>query len=1026
MSIFDGYADAPFQIKSEGETITLTFKQGVPSTGFGTAEWNIPGPAQGCGAAEDGRGAYCGMLITISSTPQQTNDAPVDGTFYTNDPTADPDKHVGDRIGNALVVGAFYEGEKRGQGLELTTSLVISDLQPNTPYFVAGYAVDCQGRYHTDGNRAFSDQYGNVEEPGTPSTQVVQMNAGEGVLPTDGTNLIPGQIYEFDVEVNSNFPDAAGPNDVLNVQIDGTDAQTYQDLVDEINKQLTLADNPPQSPVPPNTGSYLVDSTNATLQQFNGTTYDPLTALFELTDPAVITTGEYWYNPVTKELNQWDTPLVGVWNPTLLIEYPEDPNTPQCDDYWFDGTQAYKYNGSVWCEVDTYVQTDDPSDAPGGSCGLFWYNTTSMILSEWNESTLAFDATEAVTWNEAPNALTNGTLWYDDVNNKLYEWMTSAFVEIPELVITSVTPQTPENGLYWFDPEHDTLRIATAFPGPGGVFVDVPFIQWHTDPSVVESCSLWWDDGLDVLNVWDVTSNTWVPVATFVQQATDPTLAVEVPLGSIWNNPTTGITQYWDDTQWIEISIIENPTNPSTAMAIGTAWLNTSDGTLSTWGPTWSVIDPIDTEIDPTTISQGAYWFDITTMTLNQRVGTAWVPVPYTTQPIVPIKGSRWYDSINDILYEWNGSRYVPADPRLSISLDHNGDLVLTTSETGSCAATMLLVPGGLSYPAQYGTGNASFHSYGHYYSHTEGPFVAPPLPTTNVTEEGFLFNNIPGLILSQTYGEDGLNGQPMYSVVGIGTDGTPDERRELADSLRAQLGYPVVEVELTPYQIETAIQGAIESLRKRSDMAYRRGFYFIDVKRREQVYQLTNKKAGYDKIVGVMAAYRFTAAFLSSAHGSGIYGQIVLQHLYNMGTFDLTSFHLVAQYIEQMEHLFATRITFNWNEDHRTLNFHQSFTRPERILLDCYVERTEQQLLKDRFCKSWIERYALSLCRITLAEIRGKFGSLPGAGGGISLNGSDLMARAIEDMQELYQQLDDQIVGHAEEWGMGSTFTIG
>ena len=60
------------------------------------------------------------------------------------------------------------------------------------------------------------------------------------------------------------------------------------------------------------------------------------------------------------------------------------------------------------------------------------------------------------------------------------------------------------------------------------------------------------------------------------------------------------------------------------------------------------------------------------------------------------------------------------------------------------------------------------------------------------------------------------------------------------------------------------------------------------------------------------------------------------------------------------------------------------------------------------------------------LAEIRGKFGSLPGAGGGVSLNAADLITRADTDMQDLYNQLDDYVASNVEDWGMGTTFVIG
>ena len=93
---------------------------------------------------------------------------------------------------------------------------------------------------------------------------------------------------------------------------------------------------------------------------------------------------------------------------------------------------------------------------------------------------------------------------------------------------------------------------------------------------------------------------------------------------------------------------------------------------------------------------------------------------------------------------------------------------------------------------------------------------------------------------------------------------------------------------------------------------------------------------------------------------------------------------------------------------------------------MDCSVERTEQDLLKDRFTKSWIERYALSECQFMLAQIRGKYTALPGAGGGISLNAAELTALAENNRADLMQQIDDFIVNDVEGLGQHGTFIIG
>ena len=116
----------------------------------------------------------------------------------------------------------------------------------------------------------------------------------------------------------------------------------------------------------------------------------------------------------------------------------------------------------------------------------------------------------------------------------------------------------------------------------------------------------------------------------------------------------------------------------------------------------------------------------------------------------------------------------------------------------------------------------------------------------------------------------------------------------------------------------------------------------------------------------------------------------------------------------------------FHWNEHDRVLSFYQAFTVEERILLDVTIERTEQSILKDRWVRTWVKRYALMKAMETLSQIRGKFASLPGAGGGVSLNAADLMTKATELKEELDAEIEDYVANDPEDIGMHSSFILG
>ncbi len=1035
MGVFDSSSDIPNQIKTEGETITVSFSPGDPATGQGTVRWNIPTPALGCNSETDG--AYCGMLVLLSTTALTSEHIPQDGTFYTGDPTADADLHAGDKIAGALVVGSFYEGEKKSRNETLTTELVVSGLSPNTPYYVIGYAVDCQGRYHSDGQRAYSADFGNAVEPGTPGTQSVllgeidEQNEYQGILPTDGTGLVPGMPYEFDIVINPNFPTVAD-NRTVNVYDSGENFGTYQDLVDQINKAIALADNPPQSPVPPDQGRYYWNGES--LSQWDGNQHVPVDAVIEPTDPAVVAAGTYWYDPDNDVLQLYSG---AVWTPVNTIAYHKDPTQLfGGGDYWYDGAQGYSWCATTWCEETTFSQETDPGAAPVPTCGDYWFDSENNQLYNWSTELETWVEVLAVEWNVEPNNLLVGDYWFDTTAQELNQWTGAAWTNLA-VVISDEAPDTSTyvGGEYWYNPELEELKQWNI-----GLldWDDLTVLVHPVDPSNTESCDLWWRTTDDKLFKWDTTNAEWDEVYQFQISATDPFLPPNIEVGTLWYVPSADQMKRWDGINWIDVTHINYPTDP-TQPATGDAWHDTANNKWYIWDtPTasvWNEVNPVDSTYNPTATPAGTLWYDTTNNALFERVGAAWVNVPFSTQAFYPTHGDFWFDTTNDVLMEWKrdpleapltgpGS-WVESTPLATAKITDDGHLLIATTGTGSNNMVMILVPEGTSRSHRGGlaTGAAGADCCYHY-----DYFADVPVLQTDVPVERFLFEQLvpPGKVLLQTYGSDDVHELPSYEQLGVGDDGSPDERRQIMDWVRSQLGYPVIQVELTQKQIDEAVDMAIETIRQRTSLAYERGAFFLDVEPHKQHYRLTDRTCGWHKVVTVTSAHRFTSAFLSSAHGSGVYGQIVLQHLYNMGTFDLLSYHLVSQYVEQLEHLFATRLVFHWNEGDRILSFYQAFTVRERILLDVMLERTEQSIMKDRWARTWVKRFALMRGMEILSQIRGKYATLPGAGGGVSLNAADLIAKATELREELNTEIEDFIADDPEGLGMHSTFILG
>ena len=997
MSTFDIRQDAPGLLRVESLNVNIILTRTGPSTG--RVSWNIPTPAAGCTADNQ---AYCGILVTLDTTPASISKAPTNGKIYASDPTADPNLFAGDKIDTAFVVGAFYEDRT-------TVFFDITGLKPNTPYFITGYPVDCQNRYFTSGVHTYSQNLTSSDATASTSgTQVVALGANSnptstqfnisdtifvpqpppgGVQLTDVTGLVCSAFYDLQCQIGV-VPLPATPVPVgtcvplpkiYTITVDGCKASTYQDLINALNEQFALLTNPPQGPLPPNANAFYWNATSQELFQWNGFEHIQIPVIVQATAPSIIVVGSYWYNPDTNVLQVWNG---SAWVVVVVITFSTDPMVPVCDKtYWFNGTLGYLWNGTTWCSHTTYISTTDPSLQLPAPCGSFWFDTDDFFLYRWDDTTGIWMVTTAIQFDEDPNALSTGTYWFDETNLVLNTWNVPnpGWNAEANVAIQETEPTTPAPGKFWYNP---STRELQQWNGSAWIVLDV--LVFPTDPTIRGSCDLWWDTTLDVLKVWDSVNSEWDTVTTFFQQDIDPTLPPALVDGDLWYNPDTNTLSVWQNICFKKVEFISWPTDPTLTIPDGTVWFNGTTWSVKTLG-VWVAISPVVTTQDPSMLAVGSFWFNTSNNSLQMWNGALWVNVTYSTTPFTPATGAPWYDTSTNTLMVWNGLTWVPGVPLATVQLDCNGNLLFTDLSTGSLS------------------------------------FVA----VKDITLLQSLL--VPFRIFNPLPGTDGVSSQSSYNELGIGTDGSNDERFKLMNEIRFELGYPTIDVELTQDQLDFCVSRAIEELRGKSGICYRHGFFFMRIQAETQRYLMTNKVSGMNKIVNIQGVYRLTSAFLSSAHGAGVYGQIVLQQLYNMGTFDLLSYHIIADYVKLMEILFAARVAYTWDEHSRELWLHHRFPFSERmVLIECSTERVEQEIIVDRWCRSWIRRYAAATGREILAEIRGKFSTLPGAGGGVTLNAADLRTAATEMKIKLYQEVFDYEADKPEDYGMGAQFTFG
>ena len=960
MAALGFYADAPYKIVNEGREITLKLQKTSPTTA--KVVWNIPKGAPGCSVDDL---AYNGIVIVADNVPIKGDQTPTNQKYYTGDAVVNSDIHAGDRIGSGLVIGAFYDDKT-------TTTLEISGLVPNTPYYIAGFAVDNVGEYHKEGVHSYSQSYQeqSVNNQDKPGYQYVQL----GIAPTDSTGLDSTQSYSFNIDID-------GTSHVINLS--GLTSQTYSELVNTLNEKFSLLNNPYQGTNPPNYGTLYVNGSNVGM--WDGSKYIAQNTIVSTSIPTSPLINDYWYNEQSKLIYRWDG---SMWNIHPNIQFKTDPTVLECGFHWFNGQDGYRWDGHVWVPVTTYVQPTDPTSSPMMPCGAYWFDTATYTMYRWNgvnACTITCDVTTG-SWKQVdvltsigdPRSILVGDYWLNVTSNTLSTRIVGGWNSVT--MITSVTiPLANGIGSCWFNPSDSTL-----FVWDGSAWNEITDLLtiWHKDPSTPSAGDLWWDDQL---YVWDEIGASWSPVLSLLEQSNDPAVGVSVVTGSLWHNGET--TFRWDGMQWIDACAIEYSHNPLN-LPQGTLWFNT---TTNKWftrsGASWTPLTYIAHNSSPTSVLAGQFWLNPQTTSLFQWNGIAWIPLMFSSSPISVLVGAEWYNTTEKVLYSWTGGEWeVKSVPHVII--DEEGCLQFFSGTNGSSSSINLK-----DNPAPTGL----------FISLTPAGRIQPPMA-----------------------GTDGVLATPSYNQLGVGTDGTSEERREMVENILMQLGYPTIQVELTKQQLDFCVDQGLQTLRRAGSSGYERVYFFINLKAGQQHYVLSDKLVGFNKIVDIMKIHRTTSAFLGTAEGQGVYGQIVLQHLYSMGNFDLVSYHIINEYIELMEKMFAADIMYSWKEKTRTLSIKQNLWRDERILVDAVIERTEQDILADRYMNNWIQLWATSEACMILAETRGKFSSLPGAGGGISLNSSDLRARGERGFEQCMKELEDFVANDIEAYGGGASFIMG
>ena len=233
--------------------------------------------------------------------------------------------------------------------------------------------------------------------------------------------------------------------------------------------------------------------------------------------------------------------------------------------------------------------------------------------------------------------------------------------------------------------------------------------------------------------------------------------------------------------------------------------------------------------------------------------------------------------------------------------------------------------------------------------------------------------------------------------------------KNDVIKQIRLLLGDGMIDIELDPEHYDLSVDIALSKIRQRSENAVEEDFYTIELKKDVAEYTLPEEITEVKKV-----HHRSFGHGISSGVDMDPFELAYANSYFFMNNHvgGISTYELFSQYRETLNRIAATDIQFIWNPVTHKIKLLRRMRANEIVLLHVYLERPDDQLLTDPYLKSWLRDYALAYCKKMIGEARSKFSTLPGAQGGVSLNGETMKADANADIDKLENELKLYIDG--------------
>ncbi len=220
--------------------------------------------------------------------------------------------------------------------------------------------------------------------------------------------------------------------------------------------------------------------------------------------------------------------------------------------------------------------------------------------------------------------------------------------------------------------------------------------------------------------------------------------------------------------------------------------------------------------------------------------------------------------------------------------------------------------------------------------------------------------------------------------------------RESISAWIKAKLGYPTVEIELTDEQLDICIDDALDEI---APWVVQRQYVTLPV---QECIDLSEYNVAY-----VIAVHKADGATESSDNQLDVFSPYTYMEV--RGSYQgITYSRLESQLFDNLRQ--ATKDNISWKYIKPKLYLDIGVPVATQVTIEYSPNIDDLDSLTDPMYKKFVKRFALAFARAILSDIRGKFSV---SGSPVELDGSTQDSKSERELEELRQELKDTVNTH-------------